>query len=105
MFPPWAPFFLLATCPAVVGLPPGEARLRPRPPGHRERRKAKEHRYNSRPVAGSSNGRTLGSGPSSLGSNPSPAASLNLEAIQGHQALLRFGVDVRDDLDVRFETG
>ena len=27
-------------------------------------------------VAGSSNGRTLGSGPSSLGSNPSPAASL-----------------------------
>jgi hypothetical protein len=27
-----------------------------------------------RPLAGSSNGRTLGSGPSSLGSNPSPAA-------------------------------
>ena len=27
-----------------------------------------------RPGAGSSNGRTLGSGPSSLGSNPSPAA-------------------------------
>src|SRR5439155_5513475 len=27
------------------------------------------------PFAGSSNGRTLGSGPSSLGSNPSPAAS------------------------------
>ena len=31
-------------------------------------------RLQSEPVAGSSNGRTLGSGPSSLGSNPSPAA-------------------------------
>ena len=31
--------------------------------------------YNARAVAGSSNGRTPGSGPGSLGSNPSPAAS------------------------------
>src|SRR5438477_11773215 len=31
MFPPRAPFFLAVSGPAMAGLPPGEARLRPQP--------------------------------------------------------------------------
>src|SRR5437762_868588 len=43
-----------------------------------------DRRYTSpTPVAGSSNGRTLGSGPSSLGSNPSPAASPKAPPVLG----------------------
>ena len=48
------------------------------------------------PVAGSSNGRTLGSGPSSLGSNPSPAASVQNPAKGG---VFSFAEDAVEPLD------
>jgi hypothetical protein len=34
MFPPLAPFFFARRVERLVGLPPGEARLRPRAAGH-----------------------------------------------------------------------